>query len=110
MAERALADLRRIEQFSRSQWGGRKADQYIQLFEDAFDQIRNDPALLRHEDVSADYLLYRVHKYWIVCDVVAGTTYVVTILNTSMDVTTRLSELQPMLASEVQMLRSQFGD
>jgi plasmid stabilization system protein ParE len=109
IADRAIDDLRGIADYSRARWDAAKADEYLQLFEDAINRIRSDPSLLRVEsDISSTYLLYRVHKYWLICDIVDDTVFVITIRHTSMDVRTRLNELQPVLTSEVRMLRSRI--
>src|SRR5262249_23667091 len=110
ITRRAWGDLNRIEQYSRTEWGPRQADEYIQQFQDAFDRMRQDPTLLRAEpEVAAGYVLHRVHKYWIVCDVIDNLIYVLTILHTSMDVSGRLLELEPTLAAEVRLLRARIG-
>ncbi|HVJ84998.1 MAG TPA: type II toxin-antitoxin system RelE/ParE family toxin [Caulifigura sp.] len=107
---RAKNDLHRIEDYSQRQWGSRTADEYIQQFQDALDRLRQNPELLRAEpDFSAEYLLYRVDKYWIVCDYVDRVIYVLTILHTSMDVAGRLLELEPTLEAEVRLLRGRIG-
>lgn len=109
ITQRAWSDLNRIDQYSRTEWGPRQADEDIQQFQDAFDRMLQDPALLRAEpEIAVEYRLYRMHKYWIVCDVIDNTIYVLTILHTSMDVSCRLLTLEPTLAAEVRLLRARI--
>ena len=106
---RALADLRAIERYSVKEWGRRTANDYLVDIAAALDRLSEDSAILRLEpDFSPGLYFYRVKKHVLVCDYQGDTVIVLTLIHTSMDVPTRLLELEPRLVAESQMLQARL--
>ncbi len=77
-------------------------------------RFRENPGILRLEPNFAPGLyFYRVRKHFLVCDVrgqsaARQTVTVLTVIHTSMDLPTRLAELEPRLVAEAEMLREKL--
>jgi toxin ParE1/3/4 len=100
----ALAD---ILEYSTSQWGRRAADRYLDELEAGIERIRQRPDLIEFlPDLHPSLGFYRVNKHLLICDVQTRSIVVLTVIHGSMDVPSRLAELQPTLTAEVEMLRS----
>jgi len=109
LTDLALADLREIERYSIEKWGRRTADKYLRDVELALDRLREDPGILRLEPAFAPGLyFYRVRKHLLVCDVAGKSITVLTVIHTSMDIPTRLAELEPRLVAEGQFLHEKL--
>lgn len=109
LTQRALSDLREIEQFSIQEWGRKTARQYLDNFQAALDRLQENPRLLQLEpDFAPGLYFYRVKGHFLVCDVHDDLIVVLTVIHTSMDLPTRLSELEPRLAAESQLIRSRL--
>ncbi len=105
LTERALRDIAAIETYSVTEWGRRTADKYIADLEAALMQIREKPDLLRPEkELHPDLCFYRVNKHLLVCDVQPKAVFVLTVIHASRDIPSRLAEIQPTLAAEVELL------
>lgn len=109
LTERALSDLDGIERYSIKQWGRKVVDRYLGDIAAALDRIRDQPEILRLEPEFALGLhFYRVNKHILVCDVNQRLIIVLTVIHTSMDLPTRLQELEPQLMAEVEFLRNKL--
>ncbi|MEX2118532.1 MAG: type II toxin-antitoxin system RelE/ParE family toxin [Pirellulales bacterium] len=109
LTERALSDLREIERFSIKEWGRKTADKYLDAIAAALYRLKQDPAILSLEPGFAPGLFfYRVRKHFLVCDFDGQLISVLTILHTSMDLPTRLAELEPQLIAEAQFLHDKL--
>jgi plasmid stabilization system protein ParE len=109
LTELALDDLHAIQQFSVKEWGRQTADQYLNQIEAALDRIQQNPNLLHLEpDILKGLSFYRVKKHLLVCDCCDDFIIVLTIVHTSMDVQSRLLELEPRLVAESQLLRAKL--
>lgn len=105
LTRRALTDLARIDTYSVQTWGRRVADEYIGKFDTAFDLLRVSPDLLRSRPEFSDRLrFYRVERHWLVCDVIDGSIFVLTVRHGAMDLPSRLAELEPLLAQEAELM------
>ena len=105
LTRRATNDLIEIEDYSIKAWGRRTAGAYIGKFQTAFDLLRESPDLLRTvPDFSPHLFFYRVEQHWIVAHRSDEATFVLTIRHGSMDLPSRLAELEPLLAQEVEIL------
>jgi toxin ParE1/3/4 len=104
--ERALLDIAGIESHSIEQFGKRVADQYIGKLEAGLRRISEKPDLLREEIPFHNSLrFYRVEKHLLVCEVgVVGKIFILTLLHASMDIPSRLAELEPNLSLETELL------
>ncbi len=105
LTERALRDIAKIETYSVSDWGQRIADKYIADLEAALTRIQEKPDLLRPEkELHPNLCFYRVNQHLLVCDVQPKTVFVLTVIHASRDTPSRLAEIQPTLAAEVELL------
>ena len=106
LTQRSLRDLVAIEVFSIEQFGKRVANQYLDKLESGINRLRDNPELLREEPPFHSSLrFYRVEKHVLVCETGAkGKIIVLTLLHGSMDIPTRLAELEPILVTEVDLL------
>jgi toxin ParE1/3/4 len=105
LTQRALADLQRIYDYSFAQWGKRAAEKYFDEIEAGLDRMQAEPSLLRPEpDFHAALTFYRVNKHLLVCDSQPGSIIALTVVHASRDIPSRLAELQPTLAAEVELL------
>lgn len=105
LTQRALQDIQGIFDYSVEHWGKRAAEKYLDEIEAGLERVKSQPALLRPEpDLHAALTFYRVNKHLLVCDVRTELIVVLTVVHASMDIPTRLAELQPTLAAEVELL------
>ena len=110
ITEKALRDISEIEQYSVREWGRKVAKRYLSDIESALVRIQEDRELLRAEnDLHPDLRFYRVNKHLLVCDVQPKSVFLLTVIHASRDIPSRLAEMQPALASEVELLRKQIG-
>lgn len=105
LTQHALQDVQAIFDYSVEHWGKRSAEKYLDEIEAGLERLKSQPSLLRTEpDLHAALRFYRVNKHLLVCDVSSESIVVLTVIHASMDIPTRLAELQPMLAAEVELL------
>jgi toxin ParE1/3/4 len=110
LTERALHDIAEIEAYSESEWGKRTADKYLADLEAALRRIQEMPDLLRPEkELHPDLRFYRVNKHLLVCDVQPKAIFVLTVIHASRDIPSRLAEIQPTLAAEVELLHRKLN-
>ena len=110
MTQRSLHDIKGIEAYSLEQFGRQVANQYLDKLEAGLSRLAENPELLREElPFHASLRFYRIEKHVLVCETgVRGKLIILTLLHASMDIPTRLAELEPMLKMEVQMLAAQL--
>ncbi|MEZ6045241.1 MAG: type II toxin-antitoxin system RelE/ParE family toxin [Planctomycetaceae bacterium] len=109
LTHRALDDLQKIYAHSRESWGKRVTEKYLEELEAGLLRIEQNPDVLTPESsLHPQLYFYRVKKHLFACDRRGKTIIVLIILHSSMDVPSRLSELQPMLAAEVELLHKQL--
>lgn len=110
LTERALRDMAEIEGYSTEQFGKRVANQYLDKLESGLNRIAEEPGLLQEEPTFHDNLrFYRVEKHLLVCETsVEGKIFVLTVIHASMDIPSRLAELEPKLALEMEFLRAEL--
>lgn len=110
LTEHALQDLAEIQEYSLAKWGERQADKYLDDMESALSRIQERPDLLRPETQFSPFLsFYRVNKHLLVCDRVESTIYLLAVIHGNRDIPSRLSELTPSLAAEVELLREKLA-
>jgi hypothetical protein len=59
-------------------------------------------------DLHSALRFYRVNKHLLVCDVEADAVLLLTVIHASRDITSRLAEMEPTLAAEVEMLHAKL--
>lgn len=105
LTQRAALDLIEIEDYSIKAWGRRTAETYLGKFQTAFDLLREAPGLLRSfPDFSPHLLFYRVEQHWVIAHRTPETIFILTIRHGAMDLPSRLAELEPVLAQEIEIL------
>ncbi len=106
LTDRALRDLAGIEALSAGQFGERVADRYLRKLEAGISRIAAQPDLLREEPSFHPTLrFYRVEKHLLVSETgIAGKIIILTLLHASIDIPSRLAELEPNLALEAALL------
>ncbi len=105
LTDRSLNDIAAIRQFSIEQWGKKVASKYIAQVEDALSLIQSKPDLLWHEEGYPPCLrFYHINKHVLVFDIQTSDIILLTVFHGSMDILSRLAELEPTLASEVELL------
>jgi toxin ParE1/3/4 len=109
LTSRAVSDLRQIEEYSIAEWGRKTADGYLDAVAAALDRLRENPEILRAEpDFAEGLFFYRVRKHFLVCDRHEDLIIVLAVIYTSMDIPSRLAELEPRLHLEAQWLREKL--
>lgn len=102
---RALRDIQTIFDYSVERWGKQIAEKYLDDLEAGLQRLKEHPDLLKPEpDFHSALMFYRVNKHLLVCDVRAQAIVVLTVVHASMDIPSRLGELQPSLAAEIEIL------
>lgn len=100
-----MRDLQAIFEYSAQQWGKRKAEQYIDDVEAALERLKERPDLLTPEPgFHSAFTFYRENRHLIVCDAQPTSIVVLTVVHAGMHIPSRLAEIQPTLASEVEIL------
>lgn len=110
LTEAALRDIEGIRVYSVKEFGKRVASQSITTLEAALTRISENADLLRSEtDFDPAFQFYPAGKHLLACDRQAEGIVVLTVLHGSMDIPTRLAELQPTLAAETRMLHQKLA-
>jgi toxin ParE1/3/4 len=106
LTERALRDIVGIEECSVREFGRKVANRYLANLEAALVRIAEKPELLRAEpDMHAWLRFYRAEKHLLVADFSDDDHIIVlTLIHASMDIPSRLSELEPTLMTETELL------
>ncbi len=102
----ALLAIQDIETYSVEQWGKKVADRYIDDLQTALVNIQDNPQILKPEpDFHKSLSFYRFNKHLLVFDLTQEKTILLlTVLHGSRDIPSRLSELEPTFAAEVELL------
>lgn len=105
LTQNALQDIQAIFDYSLERWGKRATEKYLDEIEAGLERVKSQPTLLRPQpDLPPSLTFYRVNQHLLVCDARAESIVVLTVIRASMDIPTRLAELQPTLAAEVDLL------
>jgi len=109
LTDRSLSDLAAIEKYSIEQWGKRTASRYVAEIEGALARVQGNPELLRQEVGFHPCLrFYNVKQHVLVFDMQVQEIILLTVFHGSMDIPSRLAELEPTLAAEVELLHDQL--
>lgn len=109
LTRRALSDIHGIFEYSTARWGKPTAEKYIDDLEAGLKRIQEHPDLLKPEPDLHDALqFYRVNQHVLVCDVHPKSIVVLTVIHASMDILSRLAELEPILNAEVKILHERL--
>ena len=105
LTQRALSDLATIREYSTKQWGEKTAEKYLDDLQAGLRRIREQPDILKEvPELHPALKFYRVNKHLFACDTQSGSIVVLTVMHASMDIPSRLAELQPTIAAEVELL------
>lgn len=110
LTERALQDIVGNEEYTVREFGRKVANRYLANLEAALVRITEKPELLRAEpDMHSWLRFYRAQKHLIVVDFNDNDRIIVlTLIHASMDIPSRLSELEPTLMAETELLHRQL--
>ena len=110
LTERALRDIAGIESYSLEQFGKEVAAQYIGKLEAGIGRVSDNAELLPEESHFHESLkFYRIEQHLLVCETgIEGKIIILTLLHASMDIPSRLAELEPKLSIEAEMLLTQL--
>jgi len=105
LSRRALRDIKEIESYSIEKWGKAVAEEYIDSIQAALNLLKDNPGLLRTPPKFPKiFAFYRVKQHFLVCNVIEGTVFVLTIKHGAMDLPARLGEMEPNLLDELKFL------
>lgn len=109
LTDRSLSDIAGVEAYSIEQWGKKTAAKYLSQIEDALTRIGKSPELLQQlEGFPTGFQYYVVNKHVLAFDVDAQSLILLAVLHGSMDIPSRLSELVPTLAAEIEIMRKRL--
>ncbi|MDB5341463.1 MAG: plasmid stabilization system [Planctomycetaceae bacterium] len=109
LTQRALGDIQDLFAHSKDLWGKATADKYLNAIERALARLQEQPNLLQEDpELHSALKFYRVNKHLLVCDAQSTSIVVLAVIHASMDIPARLSELQPMLSTEVELLHEKL--
>ena len=110
LTHRALRDIANIESYSIEKFGEQVAEQYIGKIEAGIGRISDNAELLREESLFHDSLkFYRIEQHLLACETgIEGKIIILTVLHATMDIPSRLAELEPKLSMEAEMLLKQL--
>lgn len=107
LSRRALRDIKEIESYSIENWGKAVANEYFDSIQAALSLLKDNPGVLRTPpNFPKTFAFYRVKQHFLVCNVIEGTVFVLTIKHGAMDLPARLGELEPSLLGELKFLSS----
>jgi toxin ParE1/3/4 len=106
LTDRALRDIVGIESYTVERYGKRVADKYIGKLEAGIDRVYDNPDLLCKEaSFHPSLKFYRIEQHLFVCETgIEGKIIILTLLHCSMDIPSRLAELEPSLSIETDIL------
>ena len=105
LTSRSLRDINQIDAYSIETFGQNVADEYIADIDRAITLLSESPDLLRAQpEISGRLCFYRVRRHFLVCDVIDGRIYVLTVIYGSMDLPNRIGELEPQLIRESELM------
>lgn len=110
LTDRALRGIAGIESHSIERFGKRVAGQYIGKLEAGIGRVSDNPDLLREETPFHESLKFcRIEQHLLVCETgIERKIIILTLLHASMDIPSRLAELEPKLSIEAEMLLKQL--
>ncbi len=109
LTDRALRDIADVRDYSIEHFGRRVANQHIRGMENALTRLRKNAELLRAEPELHSWLkFYRCQEHLFVCDLQFDAIFVLTVIHASMDIPSRLVELEPTLKTEVNLLHEKL--
>ena len=109
LTRRALLDIDQIERYSVERWGQRVADTYLDGLNAALQRLEESPDLLRERpDQSLLLHFYSVQQHVLVADVGGERIYILCVWHGSMDLAGRVTDLEPQLIREAQVLHARL--
>jgi len=107
--KRAIADLASVESYSIQQGGKRVAAKYLSDIEGRLRLIHENPAILTSvEGLPKPLKCYPAREHVFVLDVQPTSLVLLTVIHGSKDIPSRLGELAPTLATEVELLHGRL--
>lgn len=105
LTERAMLDLIEICSYSIEQFGKKVADRYLVEIQNSLSLIQEHPGILQDKKwISEAFTFYPSQKRYLVCTIIAETITVLTVTHAQMDLIDRLTDLEPTLLEEANIL------
>ena len=109
LTDRALEDIAEIEEYSIIKWGKEVADKYLDDIESGLKLLQENSDLLQDFEEFSDKLkYYRIKNHFLICTEVDNKFVVLTIKHVLVDIISLLSQLEPTLVLEVDLLFKQL--
>lgn len=109
LTDRALEDIAEIAEYSEANWGKKVADNYLDHIEAGLERLGANSGLLQDiNEFSGKLKYYRVKNHFLICTVVGNKLIVLTIKHVQMDIINVLSQLEPTLVLEIDLLFKQL--
>ena len=109
VSRRASRDIEAIERYALENWGPNTAERYLSAIDFALQRLRTSPSVLRSIPRISDHFdFYRVRDHFLVCVRRGDDIYVLAAIHASMDLPTRILELEPTLLQETELLYKSF--
>ncbi|GJL77997.1 MAG: hypothetical protein NPINA01_09860 [Nitrospinaceae bacterium] len=109
LTDRAHFDLQEIEAYSIQRWGRKTANRYLEDIQTALSLLQEKPDLLRQKPhVSPHFKLYRIREHFLVCVELKDFLLVLTIKHGQMDLPSQITELEPTLVKEADLLHQRL--
>lgn len=110
LTKRALQDIQDIYNYSVSKWGNKVADEYLDKMEETLSLLESYPNLLATKpQISKHFLTYQSGSHWLVCDKTDQDVFALTVQHVSMSLFESLSEHEPTLKDEMEILHREIG-
>lgn len=111
LTNRALRDIASIDAYSLEKFGERVAFEYLSKLGAGIGRVSDNAEILREESLFQESLkFYRVEQHLLVCETaIADKIIMLTLLPASMDIPSRLAELESKLPIEAEMLLKQLA-
>lgn len=110
LTDRALRDIAKIESYSLEKFGKEVDARYIGKLEAEIDRVSDNAEILREElPFHQSLKFYRIEQHLLVSETgIEDKIIILTVLHASMDIPSRLAELEPRLSIEAEMLLTQL--
>lgn len=104
-----LHDIRQIKHYSVEVWGEKVAADYIRTIDEAIQNLSDHPNLIGEKSEISEHLkFYRVRNHFLVFTTYKKDLYLVAVIHSSMNLPTRLAELEPEMKQEIAIMHQKL--
>ncbi len=108
LTRQARGDIGRLQKFSEQTWGANVAETYLDTMDEALKVIIEHPGLLRKFKFSPHLHFYTVRKHMLVFTMRDDIIYLLKVMYGGTDIETLLSDLEPGLMGEVEIMHAKL--